>query len=170
MSKKKSETTRLLRNHLVPASRARKASVGSIALILALGLLLGPRWEGDSSLLLILSMLVAFVALGLAYTGLSQAAMGWSKESEIDFEKQEVRHYTASLFGRSRPFAIPFLKIIDMEPKAPELVGQEGMSLQLKDDQGRVMMEIGLFEDESDALMCKRQINECLQKAPLDPS
>ncbi|MCV6547839.1 MAG: hypothetical protein OIF56_11240 [Cohaesibacter sp.] len=170
MGKAKSATIRTLRNQLTSAIRLRKALIGILMLAIALGLLLGPKWEGDSTLLLILSMFIAFISLGLAYTGLSQAIMGWSKETEIDFDKQDVRHYTASLFGRSRPFTIAFLKIDAMEPVKPEFSEQGGISLQLKDNQDRVMMTIGLFDDEDDALMCKRQMLECLQKHQSDPS
>ncbi|SNZ05435.1 hypothetical protein [Cohaesibacter gelatinilyticus] len=170
MSKTKSESVRVLRNQLASAVRMRKAAVGIVTLLIALGLLLGPKWEGDSTILLVLSLFVAFVALGLAYTGLSQAMMGWSKESEIDLDKREIRHYTASLFGRSRPFSIPFSKISSMEAANPEFAASDGMAMHLKDDQGRVMMVVGLFEDEADILLCKQQITQSLQNAPGDPN
>ncbi len=170
MGKAKSENVRVLRNQLASAIRMRKAAVGGITLLIALGLLLGPKWEGDSNWLLVFSMFVAFIALGLAYTGLSQAMMGWSKESEIDFDKKEVRHYTASLFGRSRPYTVPFLEISSMEPASPEFSESDGMAMHLKDAKGRVMMAVGLFDDEADVLLCKQQITQSLQNAPGEPS
>jgi hypothetical protein len=57
-----------------------------------------------------------------------------------------------------------------MEPASPEFSESDGMAMHLKDAKGRVMMAVGLFDDEADVLLCKQQITQSLQNAPVDPS
>ncbi|MCT4656888.1 MAG: hypothetical protein N4A65_13855 [Cohaesibacter sp.] len=177
MSKEKQEQkaqsgeTVTVRDHLNSATRMRKAVIGSILLVVALGLLLGPRWEGDSNWLLVLAMAVAFISLGLAYAGLSQSIMGWSRETEIDFAKAEVHQRTASLFGRSRPFTLPFLKIADMttvEMGGGEPAAQPAIMLELKDSNGRAMMKLAQFSSAQEADDIAKRIKERLQQGEPD--
>ena len=169
-SKPKPKQIVSIRNHLSPMVRLRKAVFGSFLLALSLFLLLGPRWEGDSTILLVLSLGVAFIAFGLAWSDISQAAMSWSRQCDFDFGKNEVRQRSASLMGgRSRAFVLPFVKIANFEVKMGAVAGEGGDAdeamIELQDTAGRPIIKAGMFETKEEAEALVKRISQAIAMA-----
>ncbi len=158
-----------VRNHLSPTVRLRKGLTGAAAIVLAFYLLFGPRWEGDSSVLLVLLLLVAFVAFGYGWSALSQALMSWSRQVDIDFAKNEVRQTSASLMGRSKPFTIPFTKIAAFEVRVGAVEREGGdaeeATIELQDGQGRAMIKAGMFDNAKMAEQVRQRMIEAQAQA-----
>lgn len=158
-----------VRNHLSPMVRLQKAILGGGAIVLAFVLLFGPRFEGDSMILLILLLLIAFLAFGYGWSAVSQAMMSWSRQVDIDFEKNEVRQTTASLLGRSKPFTIPFTKIaaFELHQGAVESEGGDAneVTIELQDGQGRVMIKAGMFDSFDQAETVRQRMIDAQAQA-----
>ncbi|PLW74953.1 hypothetical protein [Cohaesibacter celericrescens] len=158
-----------VRNHLSPIVRVRKGVISAALMGLALFLLFGPRLEGDNMALTMLLLAVAFIAFGFGWVGLSQGVMGWSRQVDFDFDKNEVRQTSASIFGRSKPFVVPFNKIANFEVKVGPVAGEGGLEdeamIELQDGNGRTMIRAGMFDTRSDADAIVSRIGKALTMA-----
>ena len=155
MSKSDPTLLKSIRNHLSPMVRMRKGLVGAGLLALSLFLVFGPNWEGNSIWLFAIGMIVAFVALGFGWAGLSQGLMGWSRQIDIDFQKNEVRQTSASILGRSKPFVLPLDKVANFVVKSGAVSGEGGDEteafIELQDKSGHAMITAGMFDSREEA-------------------
>lgn len=153
MSKPNPQVTSI-RNHLSPLVRARKGALGAALMFGAFLAIFGPRSEVS---VMLQSMILAggFVCFGLGWAGISQALMGWSKQYDFDFEKEEIRQVSGTIFGRSRPYIVPFIRVEGLEVKPGNITGEgalegEGMIEVISPD-GRAFLRAGMFETMEDA-------------------
>lgn len=155
MSKPNSNLLVSVRNHLSALRRLRKAVIGAGLFVLSLYLVFGPDWGDVNVWMFAIGMFTAFLALGFGWSGISQGLMGWSRQVDIDFEKNEVRQVSASLLGRSKPFTIPLVKIADFVVKSGAVAGEGGdqkeAAIELRDKTGRAMIIAGMFETVAEA-------------------
>lgn len=141
-------------NRLTSSERLRKGILGSLLLALSLFLLFGPRFEGDNTAFLIAIILIAFMAFGFGWAGLSQGIMGWSNEVSIDFAKNEVRQCSATFWGRSRAYIVPFLRIMDFKIQE-KILNREGESkaafyIEFENANGGVYSRAGPFSEKQE--------------------
>lgn len=142
------------RNHLSPLVRARKGALGVALMFGAFLAIFGPRSE-VSVMLQAMILAGGFVCFGLGWAGISQALMGWSKQYDFDFEKCEIRQVSGTIFGRSRPYVVPFIRIEGLEVKPGNITGEgalegEGM-IEVMAPDGRAFVRAGMFETMEDA-------------------
>ena len=161
-----------IRNYLSPLNRIQKGILGTILFGGSLWILFGPR-SGETSLLMHAFILAgAFVAFGFGWSFLSQGLMGWSKQFDFDFEKNEVRQIGASILGRSRPYKVPFFSIADFNVREQEKAGaygEKGMTqIELLDYDERPFIRAGMFETkaEADALVDRIRSAKASQPTP----
>ena len=158
-----------IRNHLAPAIRLRKGMIGAAFIVLTFLLLFGPRWEGDSSILAALNLIVAFLAFGFGWAGFSQGLMGWSRQIDIDFDKLEVRQVSATMMGRSKPFVLPFAKIAQFEVRTGAVKGEGGekeeATIELQDKTGHAIIRAGMFDSKADADAMVRRMAQAQSRA-----
>lgn len=143
-----------VRNHLSPLARARKGALGVALMFGAFLAIFGPRSE-VSVMLQAMILAGGFVCFGLGWAGISQALMGWSKQYDFDFEKCEIRQVSGTIFGRSRPYIVPFIRIEGLEVKPGSITGEgalegEGM-IEIMAPDGRAFLRAGMFESMEDA-------------------
>ena len=151
MRKSKSNAnTHTIRNHLSPGIRARKGIGGALLLAISLYLLFGPPVESGNAFFAGLVLVGAFIAFGLGWVGTSQGLMGWSRQVDFDFDRLEVRHSSASLLGRSKPYTFPLSEIATMTVKEGPVKGEGGLKqeamIEMQDVTGRVLVRAGMFD------------------------
>lgn len=155
MSKQNPKLLISVRNHLSPLRRLRKGIIGAVLFVLSLYLVFGPDYAALGVWIYAFGMLAALLALGFGWSGLSHGLMGWSRQVDIDFEKNEVRQVSASLLGRSKPFTIPLVKIADFVVKTGAVAGEGGdreeAAIELQDKTGRAMIIAGMFDNVEEA-------------------
>ena len=159
MSKRKPNSNLVsIRNHLSVSVRLRKGMTGIALLVLALYLLFGPRFDqfkGYETAITIGLLLATFIAFGLGWVNASQALMGWSRQIDFDFDKNEVCQISASILGRSRPYIVPFAKIAAFDVKEGPVAGEGGDAaeamIEMRDRDGSLLVKAGMFENAEQA-------------------
>lgn len=158
-----------LRNHLAPAVRLRKGLMGIVLLPLCLYLLFGIQITEDSPWIFLGLVFVAFLAFGFGWTNGSQGLMGWSNQTDFDFQKNIVSQKSASVLGRSRPFVVPFNKITEFDVVESQLKSEDGQtnkaSIKMKDGSGRVFLEAGSFQSRAQAEQMVSRISDAVAMA-----
>lgn len=143
-----------IRNHLAPLVRARKGVLGVALMFGAFMAVFGPRSE-VSVMLQAMILAAGFVCFGLGWAGISQALMGWSKQYDFDFEKNEVRQVSGTIMGRSRPYIVPFIRIDKLEVKPGNITGEGALEaealIEILDVDGRPFVRAGMFDTMEDA-------------------
>ncbi|SNY92026.1 hypothetical protein SAMN04515647_2276 [Cohaesibacter sp. ES.047] len=158
-----------IRNHLSRLVRLRKLIVGLALLALSLYVLFGPRIEGGNVYLTLLMLAAAFIAFGLGWVWFSHGLMGWSRQFDFDFEKNEARQISASILGRSRPYVVPFSEIVDFVIKEGPVRGEGGLTaealIEMKDPSGRPFMRAGMFDSRQEAEEMVTRIKDAVAMA-----